>query len=264
MPNHRARALAGLLALACAAAAHAQSVRISQIFGGGGGSLAPYNHDFIELFNAGQAPVAMAGWSVQYASSTGAIWQVTSIPAFTLAPGQYFLIAEGSAGANGLDLPAADAAGTIGLSQSNGKVALVTSTTPLSGACPTNAQILDFVGYGTANCAEGLAVGSLSNLTAAVRNNDGCADTNVNRADFTITGDFLPRNSASPLNVCPPEMLCKVDFNGDGYLDPDDLADFISCYFAATPCEKADFNQDMNVDPDDLADFIAGYFQGCP
>ncbi len=44
-------------------------VVISQVYGGGGNSGATFKNDFIELFNRGSAPVDVAGWSVQYASS---------------------------------------------------------------------------------------------------------------------------------------------------------------------------------------------------
>jgi len=57
---------------------------------------------------------------------------------------------------------------------------------------------------------------------------------------------------------------CSADFNCDGELDPDDLADFIGCYFATPPCPAAELNGDGTVDPDDLADFIGSYFSGCP
>ncbi|MGD9690740.1 MAG: hypothetical protein AB7K52_14680 [Phycisphaerales bacterium] len=56
---------------------------------------------------------------------------------------------------------------------------------------------------------------------------------------------------------------CPADFNGDGNVDPDDLGDFINCYFGVPPCDGADFNDDGNVDPDDLGDFINIYFAGC-
>ncbi|MGE0303341.1 MAG: DNRLRE domain-containing protein [Phycisphaerales bacterium] len=56
---------------------------------------------------------------------------------------------------------------------------------------------------------------------------------------------------------------CAADFNQDGNLDPDDLGDFINCFFSAPPCPGADFNQDANVDPDDLGDFINAFFGGC-
>ena len=47
------------------------SVVISQVYGGGGNSGAPYNGDFIELFNRSSAPASLSGWSVQYASASG-------------------------------------------------------------------------------------------------------------------------------------------------------------------------------------------------
>lgn len=57
--------------------------------------------------------------------------------------------------------------------------------------------------------------------------------------------------------------VCAPDFNGDGNLDPDDLADYIACYFTMPPCPRADINGDSNIDPDDLSDYIAQYFGGC-
>jgi len=56
---------------------------------------------------------------------------------------------------------------------------------------------------------------------------------------------------------------CAADFNHDGVVDPDDLADFVACYFASPLCGQADVNGNSIVDPDDLADFIAVYFAGC-
>ncbi|MGD9690239.1 MAG: hypothetical protein AB7K52_11355 [Phycisphaerales bacterium] len=50
------------------------------------------------------------------------------------------------------------------------------------------------------------------------------------------------------------------DFNGDGNVDPDDLGDYINCFFGVPPCGGADFNHDGNVDPDDLGDFINAFF----
>src|SRR6266498_848541 len=47
------------------------NIVISQVYGGGGNSGAPFNADFIELFNRGSTAQSVAGWSVQYASATG-------------------------------------------------------------------------------------------------------------------------------------------------------------------------------------------------
>mgnify|MGYP001125741745 CR=1 FL=1 len=48
----------------------------------------------------------------------------------------------------GGSLPTPDVTGTIDMSGTNGKVALVSNQTALSGACPT-ANVIDEVGYGT-------------------------------------------------------------------------------------------------------------------
>ena len=181
--------------------ASSSGVVISQVYGGGGNSGATYKRDFIEIFNAGSAPVAVGGWSVQYASSAGTSWSFTAIPAgVTLQPGQYYLVAE-SLGAGGtVDLPTADATGTIAMSATAGKVALVRSTTALSGSAPTTAE--DIVSFGTASTStEGTPTPTLSNTTAALRAGDGCTDTNNNSADFA-TGAPTPRNSAAALHSC--------------------------------------------------------------
>jgi len=57
--------------------------------------------------------------------------------------------------------------------------------------------------------------------------------------------------------------LCPADFDGDSQLTPDDLADYIACFFSIPPCSQADFSGDGGVDPDDLADFITAFFGGC-
>ncbi len=68
-------------------------------------------------------------------------------------------------------------------------------------------------------------------------------------------------STAVLLTPAPP--ACAADFNHDGSLDPDDLGDYINCYFSTPPCEQADTNADGSVDPDDLGDFINLYFAGC-
>ena len=59
-------------------------------------------------------------------------------------------------------------------------------------------------------------------------------------------------------------VQCAADFDVDGSVTPDDLADFIAAYFSPSPqSPSADFNLDGVTDPDDLADFIARYFSPC-
>lgn len=193
------RLLGSCLALLFYYAGSSQVV-ISQLYGGGGNSGATYKNDFIELFNPTNATVNLSGWSVQYASAAGNAWQVTILTG-SIAPGHYYLVQEATGAGGTADLPIPDATGTIPMSGTAGKVALVNSTTPLSGTCP--AGFIDLVGFGgTASCFEGLApTAAPSNTLAVLRNNNGCVDNNNNATDFA-TGIPNPRNTASPSNSC--------------------------------------------------------------
>ncbi|HKP51476.1 MAG TPA: lamin tail domain-containing protein [Chloroflexia bacterium] len=176
---------------------------ISQVYGGGGNSGAPWRNDFIEIFNRGSSTVTVNNWSVQYTSTNGNTWQQTAFSA-TIPPGSYYLIQEVSGGANGNPLPTPDATGTIAMSATAGKIALVNSITLLTGTCPLGANVVDFVGYGTGtNCFEGGGVApTISNTTSDIRNGAGCVDTDNNNSDFMVTSAIVPRNSASDTNDC--------------------------------------------------------------
>jgi predicted extracellular nuclease len=193
---------------------------ISQVYGGGGNSGAPFRNDFVELFNRGTTAVSLAGWSMQYASATGTGnfgGNPIALLSGSLAPGQYYLIQLESGGTNGIALPAYDATANPNLSGTAGKVALVNTTTGLAcngGSTPCSsaqlAQIVDLVGYGNANFFEGSgAAPTLSNTTAAFRASSGCMDTNNNAADFTADGP-APRHTASPLHPCPVDIAPTV------------------------------------------------------
>ncbi len=192
---------AGFVQVGTPAYAVSADVTVSQVYGGGGNTGAPYNHDFIELYNHGTAAVTVTGWTVQYASATGSSWSTTALSG-SIAPGHHYLVQE-SAGTVGAALPTPDASGTIAMSATAGKVALVTTTTALtcSTGCATASGVHDFVGYGTtASSAEGSPTGNLSNTTAALRNGAGAADTDHNSTDFTV-GAALPRNSSGGLRI---------------------------------------------------------------
>ncbi|MFN7022849.1 MAG: proprotein convertase P-domain-containing protein, partial [Phycisphaerales bacterium] len=64
----------------------------------------------------------------------------------------------------------------------------------------------------------------------------------------------------NPPTVCGSTSDCLADFDGNGIIDPDDLADFIAGFFTDPPDPRCDANTDGTVDPDDLADFIAAFF----
>ncbi|MBD0256655.1 MAG: ExeM/NucH family extracellular endonuclease, partial [Cytophagales bacterium] len=191
-------------------------VVISQVYGGGGNAGAPYTHDFIELFNAGTAPVSLNGLSLQYTSASGtgnfgaSASQLTELRNVTLQPGQYFLVQQ-AGGTTGAVLPAPDFtdATPINMSGTAGKVALVTGTASLGcngGSAPCSnesvSRILDLVGFGSANYFEGAAAAPApSNTTAIVRKGDGCTDTGNNSDDFVALAP-APRNTGTPLKPC--------------------------------------------------------------
>uniref|UniRef100_UPI000477CC5D lamin tail domain-containing protein n=1 Tax=Ideonella sp. B508-1 TaxID=137716 RepID=UPI000477CC5D len=171
-----AAAIAALMVCAAPLAqASTSGVVISQFYGGGGNSGATLKNDFVELYNAGTSAVSLAGWSLQYNSSTGTgTWQVTTLPAVTLQPGQYFLVQEAQ-GSGGTDaLPTPDATGTIAMSATSGKVALLNSTVALSGATPSSSALVDLVGFGSANWFEGAVATAPSNTSALLRAASGC------------------------------------------------------------------------------------------
>jgi len=190
--------------------AHAQTVVISQVYGGGGNTGATYNQDFVELFNATSAPVDISGWSIQYASATGPSgtgnWAVAAIPAnTTLAAGKYFLIALASA-STGAILPTAELINTtLNLSGSTGKVALVNNSTALNGTTACSApSVVDVLGYGASpTCSETspFSASGIDNTKSMFRKNGGCLDANNNSTDFELLS-VLPRNSATAQNTC--------------------------------------------------------------
>lgn len=178
-------------------------VRISQAYGGGGNSGATLKNDFIELYNAGAATVSLSGWSIQYASaatSTGN-YVVTTLSG-SIGPKKYYLIQQ-AAGAGGTqNLPTPDATGTIGMTATGFRLALVSNATALAVTSSANALgIIDFVGASsTASTYEGTGPAPApSNTTAILRKDGGETDTDNNSSDFTSTTPN-PRNSASSVN----------------------------------------------------------------
>jgi hypothetical protein len=209
-----------------ALAAGSADIVISQVYGGSGNASAVYKNDFVELFNRGTAAVSIGGWSVQYASAAGSSWAVTNLTG-SIQPGQHYLVQEAQGAGGTTNLPTPDVTGNIAMSATTGKVALVTDTTALTSSTPLpNSAIRDFVGFGspTASSAyEGTgAVPQLSNTTAALRNSNGCTDTDVNLADFTVTAPN-PRNSASTFTTCGPtatQVRVETAAGGSGTVVP--------------------------------------------
>ncbi|TKI56881.1 nuclease [Brevibacillus antibioticus] len=194
-----------------AKAARANHVVISEVYGGGGNTGAHYKDDFIELYNPTDTSVSLVGWSVQYAAATGPSWNKTDLTG-SIAPHGFYLIQQ-AAGTGGVaDLPAPEVTGTLAMAGAQGKVALVSHATPLTGAdVSSQPGVVDMVGYGAANAYEGNSPApATSNSTSAQRISDTSGilpnggngwDTNNNGNDF-ITGAPTPKNTQIPVE--PP------------------------------------------------------------
>lgn len=198
------------------------NVVISQIYGAGGNTGATYNQDFIELYNRSSVPVNITGWTLQYASAAGNFSTAANnflTLSGTIGPGKYFLVAASTPpGGVGAALPTPDQSVNFGMAAGAGKVLLRNTSPGFNGvACPggspnpSDASIVDFVGYGsTANCYEGAGPTPIPNATnsvirksntAGVAGTTGCQDTDNNSADFQLLTP-TPRNSATAAAFC--------------------------------------------------------------
>ena len=199
MPRRRALALlcsvpiAALPAIALAphAQAASSSVVIAQAFGGGGNSGAPYVSDFVELYNRSGAAVDLTGWKLQYWSAAGTTATSTALSG-SIDTGHHYLIKEADGSNTAAPaLPTPDATGTIAMSATAGRVAIVDA----------NGTTIDLLGYGsTASVSETAPAPAPSNTLADVRTSS-CTDTDNNATDF-VTAAPAPNNSASAIGQC--------------------------------------------------------------
>ena len=195
-----------LVAMTASAALAANAVRISQVYGGGGGSTTAT--DFVELFNSSGVAVDVSGWVVEYGSATGA-WNSFAGNAFTfpantyIQPCAYLLLNCNIGTGAGVVIPTADftvsPTTVFNMSGTNGKAMLVTALNTNVVCGSETGTIVDKVSWGSANCSEGTAMSVLTSSTAGFRAGGGFTDSDNNSADFT-TGVPAPRYSGSPRN----------------------------------------------------------------
>lgn len=257
------------------------AVVISQVYGGGGNAGSGFNADFAEIHNRSNHPVSIDGWSFQSARVTDVDGFVSRIVPLsgTMQPGEFRLIITNTLNATGAALPAADfipANGvTFGMESNSGRVVLVSSMN-FVGTDYSRADVVDHVGYGTESPSfEGVGPTiALDDIHVAVRKNGGCQDTNNNAIDFdSVLALSLPRNSASPVRICP---CSKADIaglgsspGGDGQLTVDDLVFYLSAFFSNNLAVADITNLGGQGQPDglltvdDLVAFLAAFFAGC-
>ncbi len=249
-------------AVSPAVAAPSTTLVVSEVYGGGGNSGAPYSNDFIELQNLGSSDVSLGGYSVQYISaSPGATttWSATSLTK-TIPAGGHYLIQEAAGSNPSTALPAPDDTGTLNMSGTSGTVALSGSTSTLTcktaADCAADPNIVDLVGYGTAVVHEGAAdAPTLSNTTSAQRDANG-TDSDDNGADFTAAAP-TPANSGTDGGGGGdgPGPLAIHDIQGGSFVSPQDgnavtNVPGIVTAVRATGSSKGFWIQDPNPDDD--------------
>jgi hypothetical protein len=223
------RATLLLLALGITAATTAYAanpVRISQVYGGGGGH---YACDYVELFNDSEAPVDIGGWSIQYGTSSGSVFgsathNLALVPGGATIPACGYYLIRGYCSTAGAALPAtpdlapsSPATWTFNLAATAGKVALFSDQVTGRNCAQAQAAAVDLVGYGAANCCETAAAPAGDVSSVLVRAGAGAVDTDDNSADFgrlAASGVTL-HNSASAANpACrasaPPDAPALV------------------------------------------------------
>lgn len=181
---------AGVAAVQPATQAVSQDMVISEAYGGGGNSGAPLSHDYVELFNRSGESVDLTGWTLEYRSASGTSAQVTQLSG-QVAPGARYLVQQQAGRNTSADpLPTPDAIGSVHMSSSGAKLQLVSPS----------GKVVDLLGWGSANQAEGAAADATSNTTSVFRTQP-CHDTDNNAADFQV-GTPTPQNSSTETIDC--------------------------------------------------------------
>lgn len=206
------------LALASAAFGQASTLRLSQVWGGGGFIASGPASDLVELYNSGTIPVNMSGLSLQFkttANSNGSTWNVRNLSG-TIQPGKYFLVNVSTPSFPSGFAVTADLTLSPGydFSVNRQQIALVNGTAalPVGGCEATNASVIDFLGYGRgfnndnsctdvspgsfcSACREGSGVADNAPGGTATsgaiwhrRKCGGLIDTNNNFADWELVG----------------------------------------------------------------------------
>jgi len=209
-------------AAATAAVSPTAPVIVDEVYPGGGSTnpAASYKRDFIELYNPGDEPVSIAGWSVQYASAAGTSWQVTPLTGAIAAGGSVLVGGGGSTG--GADL-VVDVDGSLNLGAASGKLALVSSSSALTcGAdCDGAAAVVDLVGWGAANDFAGSGAAPGASISTSVARTDH-SNTADNAADFTAgTPSPLGGGLVEPEDPGEPDApLSIAQIQGEGDASP--------------------------------------------
>lgn len=219
-----ATGMVAVAATAEAAPSTGAAVVINEVYGGGGNSGATYRRDFIELANVSATAVTLDGWSVQYNSTTGTgTWQKTDLTG-VLPAGASLVVGEASGTGGTVDVPA-DIDGVIPMGGSGGKVALVNTATALAAcasSCSQLPQVVDFVGWGSANDFAGTAAAPATTGATSVTRDAAHTNTASNSADFTLSNPPTPEQCGDACVPPPPGPQTRTiaEIQGTGAASP--------------------------------------------
>jgi 5'-nucleotidase len=227
-------AVADYKAAEVSAAAGTSPVVINEAYLSGGSTGAAYKNKFVELYNSSDAPVSLAGWSLQYRSATGtaAPSGVAALSGSIPAKGHY-LVQGSSNGANGADLPAPDlVAGALDFSGTAGTIVLARQPAAVvlaTGSQAEPAGVADLLGYGNSNTFETQAAQApAGNTDVKSLNRAAGADSNSNSADFSLnaaitptgTGGTAPDPDPTPDPTPTPSTRTIAEIQGTGTESP--------------------------------------------
>jgi len=217
------------------AAAGTSPVIINEAYLSGGSAGAAYKNKFVELYNTSDTAVPLDGWSLQYrpAGNDGAPTATAPLAGSIPAKG-YYLLQGGSNGADGADLPAADATATgFNPSGTTGTIVLARQSTALNplatGSVIEPANVADLLGYGSSNTFETtVAAAPSGNKDVKSLNRSNGTDSNDNAADFTLNAAITPKKAngvADPGPVdpgpgTPPSAKTIAEIQGTGTASP--------------------------------------------
>lgn len=192
-------------------------VVINEAYLSGGSAGAAFKNKFVELYNPTDAAVSLDGWSLQYRPAGGTANPTGVVPlSGSIAAKGYFLVQANSNGANGAELPAADLVSTLTPSGTSGTLVLASQATAVAdlgtGDVRDRANVVDLLGYGSSNTFEGRAAAAPSgNTDVKSLNRTGAADTDDNRADFSLGTAITPTGSGTTAEPGPgPEPAART------------------------------------------------------
>jgi hypothetical protein len=202
------------------------NIRISQVYTRGGEAGAAFQNDYIELFNRGNVPVDISGWSINIANFAGTPPNIqissSGIRLFNpngiiLAPGKHLLIKFGGNGTSGQPINSPDInLNPMPISDVGGQIALLAKDKTLPfGYCPAapdlTGVVVDYVGYGIAICYEGTVTPAPGPNNSLTRIGGGCTDNDNNLADFSLATPN-PRTLANAATPCVVSGGSVFDF----------------------------------------------------